>query len=135
MSVRLEKTIIAGWLICQLLTVAAIAQNRTPGGNIKGTVTDRETHAALVGANVLLTGTGNGASTDADGNFVILDVPAGNYTLQFSYLGYEPFAQTDVIVKPGRSTFVDASLRISAVSAAEVTVSGGYFSQNDNQPV
>ncbi|MCB0262551.1 MAG: TonB-dependent receptor [Calditrichaeota bacterium] len=135
MSVRLEKTIIAGWLICQLLTVAAIAQNRTPGGNIKGTVTDRETHAALVGANVLLTGTGNGASTDADGNFVILDVPAGNYTLQFSYLGYEPFAQTDVIVKPGRSTFVDASLKISAVSAAEVTVSGGYFSQNDNQPV
>jgi iron complex outermembrane receptor protein len=42
-------------------------------------------------ANVLLTETNIGTSTDADGNFSLTNLKAGSYTLRISYLGYQPF--------------------------------------------
>ncbi|WP_041951869.1 SusC/RagA family TonB-linked outer membrane protein [Spirosoma spitsbergense] len=62
-----------------LLTVLSVAQP------ISGRVTD-ETGAPLPGANVLIKGTTNGTTTDADGKFVI-DAGA-NVVLEVSYLGY-----------------------------------------------
>ena len=45
-------------------------------GKISGTVTGDD-GTPLVGANVLVLGTGSGASSNADGEFQIINVPAG----------------------------------------------------------
>lgn len=60
-----------------------LAQTRT----VSGRVTDQKTGEGLPGATVLLKGTTNGISTNADGAFSI-SVPGGEGTLVFSSVGY-----------------------------------------------
>ena len=57
-------------------------------GTIRGTVVDSAGHNALIGANVYLVGTALGGVTDREGEFRIVKVPAGTYTLKVTYLGY-----------------------------------------------
>ena len=68
----------------------AMASNR-----ISGVVVDDTDTSSLIGATVVLSDeTGKqvkGVTTDADGYFVLKDVPTGDYTLQCSYVGYDTF--------------------------------------------
>jgi len=59
------------------------------GTNIEGYVTDAQTGGPLPGANVFLTGTSMGAATDAEGKYLIQDIPPGKYTITVSYIGYK----------------------------------------------
>ncbi len=54
---------------------------------VTGTVIDSESKAPLPGANVIETGTTNGAITDFDGNFT-LETSGKTGTLTISYIGY-----------------------------------------------
>lgn len=73
-----------------LLSFCLLAFTATAQSNLRGVVKDNSGEV-LVGANVILTGTGRGSTTDLDGNFNIRNIPNGNFTLRVSYLGYEPF--------------------------------------------
>ncbi|NWF66426.1 MAG: carboxypeptidase-like regulatory domain-containing protein, partial [Campylobacterales bacterium] len=57
-------------------------------GSITGTVIDKSTGEALIGANVILQGTKQGASTDIEGKFRINSVEPGTYTLVISMISY-----------------------------------------------
>lgn len=65
---------------------------------VTGTVVDSDTNDPLAGANVVETGTTNGAITDFDGNFT-LKASSKTGTLTISYIGYTvekvPFAITN----------------------------------------
>lgn len=74
-----------------------------------------------------------GAATGTSGEFVINNVPVGSYSLLFSYIGYEPVAKADVIVKSQRITFVDAELKLSSVEMKGVVVRPGYFAEAEDQ--
>lgn len=63
---------------------ATVQQQQTI--KVQGTVIDVTTGDPIIGANVVVKGTMNGISTDADGKFA-LEVPAGA-TLEVSYIGY-----------------------------------------------
>lgn len=56
-------------------------------GKVTGTVIDSETNDPLAGANVVETGTTNGAIADFDGNF-ILETSSNSGTITISYIGY-----------------------------------------------
>ena len=58
-------------------------------GKIRGKVTDAGTGEPLVGANVVVVGTSMGAATNIAGEFIVLNVPAGTYSLRTSYVGYQ----------------------------------------------
>ncbi len=58
-------------------------------GTVKGKVIDAETQAPLVNVNVTVTGTDITQQTDADGNFVMTNVPVGNQLIKVSLKGYE----------------------------------------------
>lgn len=62
--------------------VLAFGQTKT----VTGTVVD-DLGEPVVGANVVVAGTTNGATTDIDGNFSIQNV-ANNATLKVSFIGY-----------------------------------------------
>ena len=47
-------------------------------GTIRGKVTDGE-GAPLPGANIYIPAAGIGAAADADGNYIILNIPVGDY--------------------------------------------------------
>ena len=56
-------------------------------GSISGRVISGS--ESLVGANVFLEGTSQGATTDSLGNYSITDIPFGKYTIRADYIGYE----------------------------------------------
>jgi len=57
--------------------------------DISGTIRDSVTGESLVYANIIIEGSNHGATTNKDGFFVIIDVPAGQHALLISYMGYE----------------------------------------------
>ena len=58
-------------------------------GSIYGFVTDEAKGEALIGANVIITETGQGMATDMNGYYVLQQIAEGSYTLIVSYIGYE----------------------------------------------
>ena len=79
-------------------------------GKIKGRVTDQATSEPLINATVMIAGTQYGAVTDLNGEYIILNVPAGIYQIRFSFLGYQIVNVTNVNVMPDLTTDVDAAL-------------------------
>ena len=56
--------------------------------NLIGRVVTEEGDA-LTGTTILLANTSHGTSTDAEGNFVMTNIPEGEYDLLLSYIGWE----------------------------------------------
>ncbi|MCX6138723.1 MAG: TonB-dependent receptor [Ignavibacteriales bacterium] len=106
-------------VILLLLTFGTISAQT--GGKIAGQIRDVQTLEPLVGVNVLILGMGLGATTDVEGNYFILNVPAGKYDLQSSMIGYQGVLQRDVVVNSNRTTAADFKLK-STVLEQEVVV-------------
>ncbi len=58
-------------------------------GVIRGFVYDNKTGEPVIFTNVVLKGTSLGSTTDQNGFYSITKIPAGDYTIQVSYLGYQ----------------------------------------------
>jgi hypothetical protein len=91
-----------------LLPGIILAQGTT--GKIKGIVTDKESKEPLIGATVSIVGTSYGAATDIQGNYVILNVPPGTYTVTASYVGYQTISVSNIIVNANLTTERDFPL-------------------------
>jgi outer membrane receptor for ferrienterochelin and colicin len=91
-------------------------------GKLTGSIKDAQTGEPLVGANVIIEGTDLGAATNIDGNFVILNIPPGNYSVKVSYIGYESSTFTDVQIIVDRTTHLSASLNSESIQVGEVIV-------------
>jgi len=88
-------------------------------GTIKGKMLDKDNGEPLAFANVVLMKGGSqvaGTMTDFDGKFTFPALTPGNYTLQATYVGYQPIQVNDVVVISGKITFVPD---IKASSGAE----------------
>lgn len=102
-------------------------------GTISGLVIDKDTKSALIGTNIMIIGSTQGAASDIEGKFSLKKLPVGNYTLEFKYIGYESLIKTDVIVKSSRITNVNVELGMAAINSDEVVVTGGFFRSSDNE--
>ncbi len=90
-------------------------------GIISGTVNDGELNDVLPFANILISGTTIGTTSDFDGKYV-LEVEPGTYTVTFSYLGYETKAISEVVIGPGAEQIIDVTLNPLANALDEVVV-------------
>ena len=91
-------------------------------GTIRGRMTNAGTGAPLAYAGILVFGTRLSAITNAEGRYVITDVPAGTHTLEASFVGYEGKRRFRVPVLAGRVERVDFALRPASFKADEVKV-------------
>lgn len=107
-----------------LLTFTAgvvLAQDRM----VSGKVTAAEDGTTIPGVNVVVKGTTNGTTTDADGNYTI-SAPE-NATLVFSFIGL-----TTEEVAVGNRTTIDVPMRADVTQLSEVVVVGyGTQSKRD----
>ena len=106
------------FLLLLLFSLSISAQNTA---ELIGTVTDKVTHQPLIGADVYIKELNKGVSTDARGQYRLAHLPEGNYTVWFSFLGYQTFGKKISVKGQMRS---DVSLKEQAEEIGEVTVSG-----------
>lgn len=91
-------------------------------GKITGIVTDAETGEPLPGVNILIEETDLGAATNPEGRYTILNVPAGTYSMRFTFIGYADHRVTDVRVEVDLTTTINVELRAEAIQGQAVTV-------------
>jgi len=107
-------------LICTLILPALLFGAET--GKITGKVVDKETGEGLPGANVLITGTSMGAITDVDGKYLMLNVPAGVYSIRASFVGFRTVTVTNVGVSGDLTTSTNFELPSQALNAGDITI-------------
>jgi hypothetical protein len=107
------------FLVTLLLLLPALA---LASGKIRGKIVDKDTRDALVGANVSLVGTTYGAAADVNGDYMILNVPAGVYTVKATFVGYASYAVSNVRVNNDLTTALDFTLSSEAVALQAVEI-------------
>lgn len=112
------------FLVALALAVGLAAPNAFAGvaGKVSGKVTDQDSGDGLIAANVSLVGTLHGATTDDNGNFFILNVPAGRYDLRIDYLGYKSYIVRNVKVSPDLTTKVPVVLEAAPLDIGAETI-------------
>ncbi len=91
-------------------------------GKIAGKIVEESTGEPLVGVNVILVGTAQGAAADLDGNYFILNIPPGTYQLKAVAIGYASVTVNNVRVSIDLTTRMDFQLREEAIAMSEVVV-------------
>lgn len=92
-------------------------------GNIRGQVIDAKTQETLPGANVYIQELQRGSTTNSEGEFEIIGVRAGQYTLQVSFVGYKSVTR-DIIIRDGETTRLNISLEQDLMGLEDVVVTG-----------
>ncbi|HRI78599.1 MAG TPA: TonB-dependent receptor [Cyclobacteriaceae bacterium] len=100
-------------------------------GSISGRVTDSKTGEGVVGANVVIQGTTQGAPTDIEGNFVINNVKEGTYVLQISSVMYKTHTVPNVMVETARRITIDIKVTEDVGELQEVVVQGARQTDTD----
>jgi TonB-dependent receptor len=98
------------------------AHGQSSKGSIRGHVTD-QTNSVLQGARVTIDPNAQTTITDANGDFSILGLAPGTYTVSVSYLGFNTYTQK-VDVSVGAPATLAAALQV-ANAKQEVTVYAG----------
>jgi len=91
-------------------------------GKISGFVTDKSTNERLPGVNIVITGTMLGAATDENGEYFIMNVPVGVYTIEASMIGYHKFVYTNVEIAADMTTKVDFALIQASIEMENIEV-------------
>jgi TonB-linked SusC/RagA family outer membrane protein len=125
--VRARRFPLGGALLA-LATIALAAPRVTAqqaargGALIRGTVTDEGTKAPLSGVTVSVVGTRHAVSTNESGQYVLVGVPAGTFSIEARRLGYG-LGRRDNVRVSGDTLRVDFALNSNPLSLEAVTVS------------
>jgi len=120
-------------IILSILLFSFPALTFAQRGKITGQVYDAETGAPLPGANVIIENiwesgksiqieNKQGAATDEDGFFVILNVTPGTYDVSASMIGYAKLVKQQVNVNIDLTSKIDFPLESSAIEGQAVEV-------------
>lgn len=95
-------------------------------GTITGRITDKETQSPVAGVTVEAVTAGRAvasASTDADGEYRLINVPAGSYSVVITMIGYETMRIENVRVVAGQGSMAGAALTSQAFLLNPLVVS------------
>ncbi|MBK7981875.1 MAG: TonB-dependent receptor [Ignavibacteriae bacterium] len=102
-------------------------------GKISGKIVDSQTKDELIGVNIIITDVWQndspvpltqsiGAATDVEGNYVLLNLNPGEYSVKISMVGYSTKIIQRVKVSINRTTVLNEELIPETVSVEEVVV-------------
>lgn len=92
-------------------------------GNVQGRVTDAATGRPLEGVQVFLEGRRVPVATDADGRFLLTDVPTGRVTVRARMIGYGTIAQ-ELSVAAVQTATADFELQRAVIQLDQIVVTG-----------
>jgi len=108
------------FLLFSLVGSVLQAQNT---GSLTGTVKDKLTQEALIGATIRLDGSSLGATTDLEGNFRIAGIPPKSYNAVATYQGYAAQTKFNIVITSGNANQLNFELEPAGQSLGEVVVS------------
>ena len=108
------------------IAIASVAQN-----TISGKITDSK-NQPIIGANVYLDGTYDGATSDDSGNFSFTTEETGSQILTISYMSYET---KTIVGDVSMLNNLAVKLRDDMGALDTVIISAGTFEANDNSKV
>jgi vitamin B12 transporter len=117
------------FIIPSLFAIPLFAQKTT----IQGQVLDSKSKEPLIGANIFLVDTYDGATSDVDGKFKFETEESGQQVLLVKYLGYDSVSQ-QVSLNGGIFEF-NPRLRESFNELKVVVISAGAFEASDERKV
>jgi len=107
------------YILMMLVMISAITSGQTTG-IIKGKIST-SAKEPLPGVNIYLLNTNFGTVSDNSGEFVLSNIPLGNYTIIFRFVGYETY-KTEVKLNPGEVTKLNISLKEQPVKLEGIVV-------------
>ncbi len=122
-----QKTIVLLFFCFYCLLIAAQPKDEAIVGTIKGKVIDKNLKQPIPYATVVITDGANtiisgGISTE-NGNFLVTDIPRGNYTLKIQFIGYTSYSTPIEISRKSKDIDVGTvALEESAEALDDVTV-------------
>ena len=89
-------------------------------GKVTGLIMDGEYDEPMAFANVIVKGSTIGTTTDFDGKYS-LDLQPGEYTLTFSFVGYQTIEVSEVLIKSDEVEQVDVTLSTNTLDEIIIT--------------
>lgn len=96
--------------------------------SLQGTIKDSLTDNNLIGANVFLLGTSLGSATNLEGEFIIRQIPAGEYKVRISYIGYRT-KEFSITIPGGSNIRIDEYLTPDILIGEEVVITSQALGQ------
>lgn len=121
------QPIFSGLLFALMLISTGFSQ--TGVGKLSGKVVDATTKEPLIGANIIIENSGLGAATDINGDYFILNISPGTYSIRFSYVGYAPKTITEVRIVAGITFELNLELSTDFTLDEVVVVDKKMFEQ------
>lgn len=109
------------WMHAAILIICGTVSMQAE--TLRGTVKDAITGEPLIGATVRVVELqGAAAVTDIDGNYLINISQGGRYTIESTYIGYEPSMMKEILISGVKEVVLDIALRENSTELKEVVV-------------
>ena len=115
---------ILGRYLCLACTILAIGSQATfaqDDVSLSGFVTDAETGESLIAANIFIEDLLRGVSTNTSGYYAITNLPAGQYRMRCTYVGYQTIHRV-LTLDSGEQLRLDLELVPTSSSFGEIVV-------------
>lgn len=117
------KTIFYYKVLALILPLLVLSQPlfSQASGKLSGRVTDN-TGEALIGASIIVEDTKQGAVTDIDGYYSVLNLRAGTYSISVRSVGYQTKIIQNIKINSDQTTKIDIVLATQAIMGEQVTI-------------
>jgi len=127
MNRKFGQTGILGLLALMFFHLPGMAQT----GTLAGTLIDEANAEPLIGAAIFLESDPSlGTATDLDGRYKITAVPEGTHNVVVRYVSYQTKTITDVVVKAGEVTNLNATMASSSELLGEVVIRESFKTES-----
>ncbi len=118
------KFYLKGFLIVVALCSTLFVKSQSLTQVIKGKIADSETQLGLPGATIMVVGSDPiiGVSTDMDGYYRLENVKVGRISLRISFVGYDSFFISELLVNSGKEIVLNIPLKESFSQLDEVVI-------------
>ncbi len=118
------------WLTCVLLSFSSQTGIAQQSASLSGFVTDAETGASLIAANIFIEDLLRGASANTSGYYAIANLPAGHIRVRCTYVSYQA-SYSELVLVEGEQHRLDISLDSVTDTFTEVVVEAGQAVENE----
>jgi len=117
------KTIFLTLSICIFSTFNVVAQYKQ---TVRGKITDKVTSSSIPGVAIVMDNISDniGTFSNANGDFVLKNIPVGRHNFTFTFIGYEPVFMKNITVSSGKELIISVEMTESVFELQEVTVKG-----------